>query len=111
VRYFVTDLFRAPDSWSRAFDLVVESYTLQVLPPELRRGAIPAIGDFVRPHGTFLVITRGKDPGEGEGNMPWPLLRTELAAFQSCGLTEVSFEDYVDREAPAVRRFRVEYRR
>lgn len=34
--YIAADLLAAPKLWHKAFDLVVEIYTLQVLPPELR---------------------------------------------------------------------------
>jgi hypothetical protein len=43
--------------------------------------------------------------------MPWPLIREELDGFKSQGLKEVSFEEYLDKEDPPVRRFRAEYRR
>jgi len=39
VRYEVADLFDSPD-WVGGFDLVLESYTLQVLPPSLRLEAM-----------------------------------------------------------------------
>src|SRR3954470_7439827 len=40
VDYRAFDLFEAPSEWRRGFDLVVEAYTLQVLPPTLRAQAI-----------------------------------------------------------------------
>ena len=40
VRYLVQDLFNPPQEWKRAFDFVLESYSLQVLPPDLWEGAI-----------------------------------------------------------------------
>jgi SAM-dependent methyltransferase len=111
VNYLATDLFKAPKEWEQAFDFVLESYTLQVLPPSLRKEAIRAISRFVRTGGTLLAIARGRDPGEEEGTMPWPLVRTELEEFRTLGLREVSFEDYLDHEEPPVRRFRVVYER
>jgi ubiquinone/menaquinone biosynthesis C-methylase UbiE len=111
VSYIVADLFSAPIEWNATFDLVVESYTLQVLPPNLRADAVRCIASFVVPGGSLLVIARGREPGEPEGKMPWPLTRDELSLFEAQGLREVSFEDYMDREVPPVRRFRVAYRR
>jgi len=111
VSYVVADLFRAPSEWRGAFDFIVESYTLQVLPPYLRREAIDHIAAFVAPHGTLLVVSRGREPGEPPGEMPWPLTKDELTVFLRHGLKEVSFEDYMDDEDPPVRRFRVAYRR
>lgn len=111
VAYVVEDLFRAPSEWRGTFDFVLESYTLQVLPPSLRRAAISHIASFVAPHGTLLVVSRGREPDEHQGEMPWPLTKEELTDFLRLGLKEVSFEDYLDDEVPPVRRFRVVYRR
>jgi SAM-dependent methyltransferase len=111
VSYVVEDLFRAPIEWRGKFDFVLESYTLQVLPPYLRREAINHIAAFVAPHGTLLVVSRGREPDEPQGEMPWPLTKDELTDFLKLGLKEVSFEDYVDDEDPPVRRFRVAYRK
>ena len=110
VKYVVADLFCSPSSWQRAFDFVLEAYTLQVLPAELRPLAVRQIGGFVGTGGTLLVITRGRGDGDDPGQMPWPLVRGELAPYSECGLIEMSFEDYFDAEEPSVRRFRVEYR-
>jgi SAM-dependent methyltransferase len=111
VRYLVQDLFNPPQEWKRAFDFVLESYTLQVLPRDLWGRAIDCITGFVSPGGTLLVITRGRKPEEPKGEMPWPLIREELNEFTAHGLREVVFEEYFDREDPPVRRFRAEYRR
>jgi SAM-dependent methyltransferase len=109
VSYVVADLFDAPGEWRGAFDLVVESYTLQVLPPDLRPEAIRRIADFVAPGGRLLVIARGREPTDPEGMMPWPLTRPDLDQFGTLGLTGLSFEDYLDTEEPPVRRFRAVY--
>ncbi len=111
VRYTEADLLQPPVEWAQAFDFVLESYTLQVLPPELRGEAMRRVAGFVAPSGTILVITRGREPSESEGEMPWPLTRVELEGFTAAGLTEERFEDYRDDEDPPVRRFRVSYRR
>ncbi|MDP6796632.1 MAG: class I SAM-dependent methyltransferase [Candidatus Krumholzibacteria bacterium] len=109
VSYRHADLFSAPSEWHGRFDFVMESYTLQVLPPNLRKEAIRCIASFVASGGTLLVIARGREPSESEGKMPWPLTKEELALFQSHGLKQISFDDYVDNEDPPVRRFRVTY--
>ena len=111
VSYIVADLFSAPDEWRGKFDLVVESYTLQVLPPNIRADAICAISSFVAPAGTLLVVARGRENDEPQGRMPWPLTKEEMALFETHDLKEVAFEDYIDNEEPPVRRFRATYRR
>ncbi len=111
VQYCVADLFNLPEAWQRSFDFVLEIYTLQVLPVELRQQAMETIASCVSQNGTLLIITRGRDETNDPGQMPWPLVRVELHHFESCGLTEMKFEDYFDAEEPPVRRFRAEYRR
>ena len=111
VKYVVADLFKTPAEWQSGFEFVLESYTLQVLPPNLRAEAIRCITSLVAPGGTLLAIARARDAGEPEGAMPWPVTREELTAFGAQGLKEISFEDYMDREDPPVRRFRAAYHR
>jgi hypothetical protein len=107
VSYVVADLFSPPSEWQGKFQFVLESYTLQVLPPNLRSQAIRCIASFVAPGGTLLVIARGREQTEPEGKMPWPLTKEELLLFELHGLKHTSFDDYMDSEEPPVRRFRV----
>jgi SAM-dependent methyltransferase len=111
VEYVVADLMNPPADWARAFDFVLESYTLQVLPADVREAAIRRVARFVAPGGSLLVVARGREPGDEPGTMPWPLTRDELAGFVRAGLEELSFEDFVDDENPPVRRFRAVYHR
>lgn len=111
VAYVVADLLKAPAEWQAAFDFVLEAYTLQVLPSDLRADAARCIASFLAPGGTLLVVARGRESTEPEGKMPWPLTRDELSLFKTTGLIEVTFEDYMDGENPPVRRFRATYRR
>ena len=111
VQYVVADLLAPPESWRAKFDFVVETYTLQSLPPHLRARAFPRIAEFLKPAGILLVIARGRDPVEDAGHVPWRLTRGELAAFSSAGLQEISFEDYLDPHDPGVRKFRATYLR
>lgn len=109
--YVVADVLEPPAEWRGAFDFVLESYTLQVLPPEERRRAISQIASFIAPGGTLLVIARGRNADEDPGQMPWPIVRDELQQLEAAGLKIAAFEDYVDDESPPVRRFRATYRR
>lgn len=109
VSYQVADLLNPPATWSKGFDFVLESYTLQVLPPELRAVAISKIGCLIAPLGQLLVIARGREKTDPPGQMPYPLTRRELATFEDLGLSNQSFEDYLDNESPPVRRFRALY--
>lgn len=111
VAYVVADLLQPPDAWRGAFDFVFEAYTLQVLPPAVRKQAMQNLAACVAPGGALLVIARGREPHEPEGDMPWPLTRAELSSLETAGLKCESFEDYLDAEDPPVRRFRATYRR
>jgi SAM-dependent methyltransferase len=109
VDYIVADVLAPPAQWRGAFDVVIESYTLQVLPPELRPVAAEAIAATLAAGATLLVIARGRDEDEDRGAMPWPLTPAELRGL-SASLRLVSFEDFRDDEDPPVRRLRAEYR-
>jgi SAM-dependent methyltransferase len=109
VNYVTADLLALSAGWAEKFDFVLEVYTLQVLPPELRPPAIRGLAGLLKKNGKLLLIARGRDDREPEGQMPWPLTRGELEGFTAAGLREESFEDYFDRESPPVRRFRAIY--
>jgi hypothetical protein len=109
VEYLVADILNPPRQWKRAFDFVLESYILQVLPASLRREAMTRIASFVKPGGALLVLARARDAQDPVGHMPWPLTREELLWFDRLGLQLDSFEDFWDDETPPVRRFRIAY--
>jgi hypothetical protein len=111
VEYVVADALAPPPAWHGAFDLVFESYTLQVLPPAARAPLLARHAETVAPGGALLVLCRGRDPGDPDGALPWPLLRAELDSLRAEGLESVRFEDLLDDETPPVRRFRALYRR
>jgi SAM-dependent methyltransferase len=108
VEYVAADLLAPPPAWQRAFDLVVESYTIQVLREDAREGAIANAADLVAPGGTLLVIARAREESDDPGRMPWPLTRAEIESFP---LPAARIEDLFDDEDPPVRRWRVEFRR
>lgn len=111
ISYVQADLFKAPTHWQTRFDFVLELYTLQVLPPDLRAEAAHHMASFLAPGGILLVIARAREPDEPMGKMPWPLTLDEMQHFEAAGLRIVEFEDYWDEEDPPVRRFRISYRR
>lgn len=112
IEFRTADLFEPPAEWSRAFDLVVEIYTLQAMPAEPRPRAVERIADFVAPGGELLVVTRGRAPDEDLGNqLPWPLLRSELDLFETHGLVCERFEEKLEADELSRRRWRAVYRR
>lgn len=112
VRYVAADLLVPPADWHGSFDLVVEIFTLQVLPAELRPVAMQSLAGFLAPNGQLLIIARGGEPGEDQGEIPGRLTKDALSQWsRSDVLIEDKFEDFFDSETPPVRRFRVAYRR
>ncbi len=104
-RFEVADAAAPPEAWRGAFDLVVEVYTLQVLPPAARPAVARGLVGCLRPGGTLLVVCRGRDEDEPPAAAPpFTLTRSEIEAI---GPPTRSFEDLVDAEDPPVRRFRV----
>ena len=112
VEFRAVDLFDPPAEWRRAFDLVVEIYTLQAMPPEPRPRAVERIADFVAPGGELLVVTRGRLPEEElSEELPWPLLRADLDALLAFGLVCERFDEKVEQDELSMRRWRASYRR
>lgn len=115
-RFLVADALSPPTRLRSRFDLVVEVYTLQSLPVSLREPAMVGIASLMRPHGTLLVICRGRGDDEplvvGQGP-PYPLSRAELESLAtSQGLSPLrEIEEFVDGGSPPRRRLRVALRR
>ena len=85
VAYRVADLLALPEDLRRAFDLVVEVFTVQALPVALHAAAGAAIADTVAPGGTLLYVGDTARDRTGSGP-PWPLTRAEVAALAGDGL-------------------------
>ena len=110
VEYVVADLLDPPADWREAFDLVVESITVQALPKELQPDATRNVASFVAPGGTLLVISTALgDDGDPWDGPPWPLTRAEVEAFAGGGLQPVRIEPIRDPDVPP--RWRAEFRR
>lgn len=111
VDFRVADLFEPLAEWVSHFDFVFEANTIQALPRSVRTRAIEKIAGFVKPGGNLLVIARAREENDPEGQIPWPVSRSEMAQFERFGLVEKSFEDFFDSEEPPSRRFRALYQR
>jgi SAM-dependent methyltransferase len=108
VDYRVADLLDPPAVWAGAFDLVIESLTVQSLPRQLRPAAIARVRELVAPGGTLLVIAAVKGTGEDPPDGPWPLTRAEVESFAAGDLVLIGLEDFRD---PDAHRWRAELRR
>ena len=112
VDFRVTDLFELPEEWLGAFDLVVESQTVQALPRALRTETTVQVASLVAPGGTLLVLAVAA-PGDlplADGP-PWPLTRAEVEAFTGHGLDPVTIELVPDAVDPAFHRWSAEFHR
>jgi SAM-dependent methyltransferase len=110
VHYMVADLLNPPQEWRGAFDFILEIYTLQAMPAEMRASAMENLARFLAPGGELLVICRGRHPDEPEEGVPFPLVREDLAVFERCGLHVLSFEDLEPQGQMGWRHFRALYR-
>jgi SAM-dependent methyltransferase len=115
-RFVIADTMSPPSRLRARFDLVVEVYTLQSLPISLREPALVGVASLMKPHGTLLVICRGRcesEPCDAGKGPPYPISRPELedlAARQ--GLSPLrEIEEFMDGETPQKRRLRVALRR
>lgn len=112
IKFEVMDLFEPHRGWLGAFDFVLEVYTIQPLPIEMRERVMDSIAAFVAPGGELVVVTRGREDDEEVVEVPWPVSRKELSRFEESGLVQKHFEvmpDDTDDE-PADR-FVVVYKR
>lgn len=105
------DLLALPPRLLRRFDLVVEIYTLQALPPDLREQAAPAVASLASPRGHVLTIAAARAPDEpldAAAGPPWPLSAPELTSLmEHAGMRPVRpVEDFFDDEDPPTRRLR-----
>jgi 2-polyprenyl-3-methyl-5-hydroxy-6-metoxy-1,4-benzoquinol methylase len=111
IELVTVDLLHSPTKWNAAFDLVLEIYTIQPLPMEMRGAVIDAIASFVKENGHLIVVTRGRDDDQEPIQMPWPLSPRDLARFEQAGLVQTDFVEMMGDEDEPVRRFVVEYER
>jgi len=108
VRYEVADLLDLPARYRAAFDLVVESYTVQSMPDPPRATAIAAVPTTVAPGGTLLVLAAAGDVEDPPGP-PFPLTRREIDAFATDEVRLSELEALVDEVG--VRRWRARFTR
>lgn len=111
VAYVVADLLDPPAAWAGAFDLVVESITVQSMPPSVRADAIGHIRDTVAPGGELLVIAGVRAEGEDVDGPPWPLTRAEVESFAADGLRAGQVEQVPLPNAPTTHLWRAVFRR
>ncbi len=111
IKFVVADLFDPPREWNKAFEFVLEIYTIQALPLSIREKTIDAIASFVAENGELVVVQRLRENDEEPEGLPWALSPDDLSEFEKNGLTQTNFSVYegeIDEEP--VKRFVAEYR-
>ena len=81
VTYLVADVLDLPGEWQGRFDLVVESLTVQSMPPEQHTVAARNIAGLIAPQGTLLVLATAREEDSEVTGPPWPLTRSEVQVF------------------------------
>jgi SAM-dependent methyltransferase len=110
IKFLAADLFAPPNDWDGAFEFVLEIYTIQPLPMEMRANVIDAVSSFVTSGGRLVVVCRGRENAEEPQQLPWPLSRLDLQRFSDNGLVETDFVVKWDAEDEQ-QRFVIEYKR
>jgi SAM-dependent methyltransferase len=95
VDYQIADLFDLPKLWLGAFDLVVESYIFQTMPPSYLPRSVPAVCSLIKPGGRLLVYTRLREEGDAVDGPPWPLEPSAIARLSDLGLEQASRQDFI----------------
>ncbi|MFZ1700762.1 MAG: class I SAM-dependent methyltransferase [Pyrinomonadaceae bacterium] len=111
IAFEVCDLFQPVRGWLGAFEFVLEVYTIQPLPLEMRPQVIDAIAGFLAPDGRLVVVTRGREDDVEPDELPWPMSRHDLSRFEKRGLTQTDFVEMPSLEEDEPPRFVVEYLR
>jgi SAM-dependent methyltransferase len=109
IDFQVADLFETTKEWNEVFDFVLEIYTIQPLPLEIRPKVIDEVAKFVKLGGKLVIVTRGRENDEILGELPWALSRNDLSRFAENNLKEIHFEEVYSSDEIPVRRFVIEY--
>ena len=105
VDWRVADLFDAPSEWKEAFDLVIEVFTIQSIPPDRQADAAAATRRFLAPNGTLVGIAIVHDGSVEPDGPPWPLDPATIDVLSE-GLAERS--RHVEEVSPTVSCVRLE---
>jgi len=109
VDYQVADLFNLPEAWQGQFDFVLEIFTVQSLPLNLRESALSAIPPLLKEGGQLLFACLGREHAVVPQGPPWAISRTELEILEDGGLSIENAEDFLQNNS--ARRFRILYRK
>ncbi len=85
VAWTVADLFDPPAAWSGSFDLVLEVFTIQSIPPADQARAAAMVASFLSPGGLLVIVALLGDGVLPPSGPPWALDPSTLTALQEAG--------------------------
>ncbi|MFY0655060.1 MAG: class I SAM-dependent methyltransferase [Cyclobacteriaceae bacterium] len=90
VEFKTADLIEGISGWYKKFDLVLEIFTIQALPPKYEEVLIKNISDFVSGNGQLIVITELQSEKRAyENGPPWLLNHDYINSFEKHGLKQI----------------------
>lgn len=91
VNFVTADLIKGVSDWHKKFDLVLEIFTIQALPPKYEDALIQNISDFVTDDGQLVLITEVQSEKRiYENGPPWLLNHDYIQSFERFGLKHIS---------------------
>lgn len=113
VEYLIGDILNPKEDWQNSFDFILEVYTLQSMPKDMRVKAIANIAKLLNESGELLVIAMAREEDEEVPELPpYPLTLNEIKLFEKYGLKIKEVEDFIDSSTPLNRRhFRVWFKK
>ena len=91
VEFTKGDLIEGVSEWNKKFDLVLEIFTIQALPPKYEDVLIKNISDFVSYNGQLVLITEVQSEKRTyENGPPWLLSHDYIKSFERFGLKQIS---------------------
>jgi SAM-dependent methyltransferase len=111
IKFIAADLFDPPAEFEKAFEFVLEVYTIQALPPSLREKTIASISNFVAENGELVVVQRFRENDVEPEGLPWALSPDDLSNFEKNGLKQTGFSEFYGDEEEPIKRFVAEFLR
>lgn len=90
VKFITADLIEGVSDWHKKFDLVLEIFTIQALPPKYEQILIKNPADFVSDNGQLIVIAEVQSEKRVyENGPPWLLNEDYIKSFELNGLKHI----------------------
>lgn len=94
VDFKTADLIEGVPEWKEKFDLVLEIFTIQALPPKYEEVLIKNISDFVSKNGELILITELQSGKRTyENGPPWLLNKNYIDSFDKNGMKLISSDN------------------